>query len=97
VEFHPEFAAQYVRLCTDENLLEIAGEVTQLLDALEQFGHEIEGHDPDDPSHSIVISRLATFALRRTPPTPVQRIENTLVPDWERNHPNQRAIVRRTR
>ncbi len=130
--------------CVPTRSFEIAGEVTQLLDALEKFGHEIEGHHPDDPSHPIVISRLATFALRRTPPTQytpyateppiiripyvwfhdaetnsplvvvmqlgdktelqnrwypsaVRRIENTLVPDWERNHPNQRAIVRRTR
>jgi hypothetical protein len=29
----------------------------------------LEGEGPDDPSHPIVISRLAMFALRRTPPT----------------------------
>jgi len=69
VEFHPEFAAQYEQLCTDDDLLEIAGEVTQLIDALETYGHEIEGEAPEDPSHPIVISRLAMFALRRTPPT----------------------------
>lgn len=40
-----------------------------LLDALEQYGHEIEGDAPDDASHPIVISNLAAFALRRTPPT----------------------------
>jgi hypothetical protein len=103
-----------------------------------------EGTHPDDPSHPIVITRLATFALRRTPPTEytpfatgppiirilyvwfhddttnesvavvmslgdkttqqnhwhpaaVTRIETILVPDWERNHANHRAIVRRTR
>lgn len=69
VEFHPEFAAQYEQLCTDEDLLELAGEITQLIDALEQYGHEIEGDASEDPSHPIVISRLAMFALRRTPPT----------------------------
>lgn len=69
VEFHPEFAARYEALCLDDRLLELAGEVTQLIDALERFGHEIEGTHPDGPSHSIVIPRLETFALRRTPPT----------------------------
>lgn len=69
VEFHPEFTAQYEQLCSDEELLELAGEITQLIDALEQYGHEIEGDASEDPSHPIVISRLAMFALRRTPPT----------------------------
>ncbi|CAN5894700.1 hypothetical protein BH23ACT2_BH23ACT2_31610 [soil metagenome] len=57
------------RLCTDTAHAEIAGEVTQLIDALETYGHEIEGDGTDDPSHPIVTSRLAMFALRRTPPT----------------------------
>lgn len=69
VEFHPEFAQQYEQLCADEANLEIAGEVTQLIDTLETYGHEIEGDATDDPSHPIVISRLSMFALRRTPPT----------------------------
>ncbi len=124
--------------------MEVAGEVTQLIDALELYGHEIEGDAPDDPSHPIVMSRLAMFALRRTPPTDhtsyatappviripyvwftdtgtrnevavvmlmgdktelqnhwypakVARIENILVPAWERTHPTHRAILRRTR
>lgn len=69
VEFHPEFAHQYEQLCLDPDHAEIAGEVTQLIDALETYGHEIEGDATDDPSHPVVISRLAMFALRRTPPT----------------------------
>ena len=69
VEFHPVFASQYEELCSDESLLELAGEVTQLIDALEKHGHGIEGDAPDDPSHPVVRSRLAMFALRRTPPT----------------------------
>jgi hypothetical protein len=43
--------------------------VTQLVDALERFGHDVEGEAPDDPSHPIVISALDMYALRRTPPT----------------------------
>ncbi len=144
VEFHPEFADTYERLCTDPDHAEIAGEVTQLIDALETYGHEIEGDATDDPSHPVVTSRLAMFALRRTPPTiytpyatspplvripyvwfvdrptgeelavvmllgdksdlknhwyptKVQRIEMTLVPDWERANPSHHATVRRTR
>lgn len=69
VEFHPEFAHQYEQLCVDADHAEIAGEVTQLIDALETYGHEIEGDATDDPSHPVVTSRLAMFALRRTPPT----------------------------
>ncbi|MBK5223454.1 MAG: hypothetical protein JJE52_11390 [Acidimicrobiia bacterium] len=69
VEFHPEFTSQYVPMCADSEHMELAGEITQLLDALERHGHDIEGEAPDDPSHPIVASRLATFALRRTPPT----------------------------
>jgi hypothetical protein len=69
VEFHPEFAKQYVQVCADDDLLEVAGEITMLIDALERYGHEIEGSSSDDPSHPIVSSRLAMFCLRRTPPT----------------------------
>jgi len=69
IEFHAYFAAQYEALCTDDDQIEIAGEVAALLDALERHGHEIEGEAPGDPSHPIVISRFRTFALRRTPPT----------------------------
>lgn len=63
------FAAQFKALRADEDQLEVAGEIAALLDALEQHGHDIEGETAGDPSHQIVISRLRTFALRRTPPT----------------------------
>lgn len=69
VEQHLFFAEQFEALCHDDDFLEIAGEVVALLDALEGHGHVIEGEGPGDPSHPIVISRLKTFALRRTPPT----------------------------
>lgn len=69
VEIHSYFAAQFEALCADEDQLEVAGEIMALLDALELHGHDIEGEAPGDPSHPIVISRLRTFALRRTPPT----------------------------
>ncbi len=69
VEFHPNFATQFEALCRDEDQLEVAGEITALLDALARHGHDIEGEAAGDPSHPIVISRLRTFALRRTPPT----------------------------
>lgn len=69
VEFHPYFSAQYQRLCKSQDDQQVAGEVTQLLDVLESHGHEIEGEAPEDISHPVVISTLAMFALRRTPPT----------------------------
>ena len=45
VHFYPEFARQYEELCEDSAMVEIAGEVSQLIDALEAYGHEIEGED----------------------------------------------------
>jgi hypothetical protein len=69
VEYHPTFAAEYEAFCMNEAMLEIAGEVTALLTALEEYGHEIEGEQPEDASHPVVISRYHMFALRRTPPT----------------------------
>lgn len=69
VEFHPTFASQYEQLCQNEDAAEVAGEVTMLLDALEEHGHDIEGESADDPSHPVVTSRFQMFALRRTPPT----------------------------
>ena len=69
VEFHPTFAQQYEQLCRNEEAAEVAGEITMLLDALEEHGHDLEGEASEDPSHPIVTSRYRTFALRRTPPT----------------------------
>ena len=69
VRFHPEFAAQFEELCTDPESWEVAAEVSQLVEALEKYGHEIEGEDEEDASHPVVTSRVRMFALRRTPPT----------------------------
>ncbi len=60
------------RLATaDDAQRDLFGDVTALLNALEEFGHGIEedNHHPDAISHPIVTSRFHTFALRRTPPT----------------------------
>jgi len=77
VEHHPKFASQYIEMAglvseSDEQL-ELFGDVTALISALEEFGHGIEedNHHPDAISHPIVTSRFQTFALRRTPPTTV--------------------------
>ena len=69
VEYHAVFADQYTTLCQNPDALEIAGEITALLDALEQHGHDLEGEATDDPSHPVVTSRFHMYALRRTPPT----------------------------
>lgn len=69
VLFHPEFARQFEELCADAQSLEIAGEVSQLIQALEEYGHDIEGEDEADASHPVVTARVRMFALRRTPPT----------------------------
>jgi len=73
VLFHPKFASQYEALAAQaersDQLMELFGEVSALLRALEDFGHGIEGHQPGDASHPIVTSRFETYALRRTPPT----------------------------
>ena len=63
------FAAQITALCQNPEAMETAGEVTALLTALEDHGHDLEGEATDDPSHPIIISRYHMFALRRTPPT----------------------------
>lgn len=73
VEYHPKFAREL-------RMLEVAGEksegcwdlftdVSALLRVLEDCGRDIEGYQPDAPSHPIVISQFEMFALRRTPPT----------------------------
>ena len=49
--------------------MEVFGEVSALLRALEDFGHDIEGEQSDDASHRVVSSRYELFTLRRTPPT----------------------------
>ena len=69
VEYHPVFAEQFTALCENPDAMEIAGEVTSLLVALEDHGHDLEGEASDDPSHPVVTSRFHMFALRRTPPT----------------------------
>ena len=67
VFYHPRFASQYKALAASadnsEELMELFGEVTALLLALEDFGHDIEGEQPDDASHPIVISKYQTFSL----------------------------------
>ena len=58
-----------------------------------------QGNDRATNEPFAVVMQLGdkTELQNRWYPSAVQRIENTLVPDWERNHPSQRAIVRRTR
>ncbi len=150
VEFHPQFASEYALLAdasaTSDEQWELFAEITALITALEDHGHDIEedNHHLGAISHPIVTSRFRAFALRRTPPTRVTpfadrppvlrmpyvwfvdvrssedvavvmlvgdktrlgndwyrsvvgRIDNLMVPQWERTHPTHRATVRRTR
>ena len=73
VRYHPLFVRQLEDLATwagaSNKRMELFGEVMALLRALEDYGHDIEGYQPEDASHPIVISRFQMFALRRTPPT----------------------------
>jgi len=73
VRYHPRFVRQLgdmaIRARTSDWLLDLFGEVMALLRALEDHGHDIEGHHPEDPSHPILSSQFRAFALRRTPPT----------------------------
>ena len=73
VEYHPKFERQLRILGAEaeksEGHWDMFAEVSALLRALEDYGHDIEDYQPDAPSHPIVISRFETFALRRTPPT----------------------------
>lgn len=73
VRFHPLFVRQLEALSNEAKssgwLMDPFGEVMALLRALEDFGHDIEGHQTEDASHPIVTSRFQMFALRRTPPT----------------------------
>ena len=77
VSFHPRFAAQFAALADlaaeSDDYLDLFGEVTALITALEEHGHTIEedNHHQDAISHPIVTSKYRTFALRRTPPTTV--------------------------
>lgn len=70
---HPLFVRQLKDLATwaesSDERMDLFGEVMALLRALEDYGHDIEGRQPEDASHPIVTSRFRMFALRRTPPT----------------------------
>lgn len=92
------FTKQFEALCQNTEAMETAGEVTALLTALEEYGHDLEGEAADDPSHPIIISRYQMFALRRTPPTsytpyadkpPIIRIPYV----WFRDSSNQELAV----
>ncbi len=65
MSYHPKFASQYETLATRaegaDYLMALFGEISALLRALEDLGHEIEGDQPEDASHPIVISRFQTF------------------------------------
>ena len=63
------FKDQFETLCQNTQAIEIAGEVSALLTALAEHGHDLEGEADGDPSHPIITSRYQMFALRRTPPT----------------------------
>jgi len=100
VEFHPKFAAQYAALAElvaeSDEYLDLFGDVTALITALEESGHLVEedNHHQDAISHPIVTSKYRSFALRRTPPTtvtpyasspPVLRIPYVWFTDTETN------------
>ena len=145
VHYHPRFERLIRQMAAEadhhESQAVIFGEVSALLGALEDYGHEIEGEEPDDPSHRVVSSQYELFALRRTPPTRftydarlppvirimyawcdeadgsesavvwlmgdksglgnpwydgiVQQIETSMIPEWERRHPERRIRMRR--
>jgi hypothetical protein len=69
IELHPQFVHQFTEMAQDDENLEILGEISALIDALDRHGPDIEGEQPGDASHPIVISRFRMYALRRTPPT----------------------------
>lgn len=69
VRFHPKFVTQLADLQAQPDLNLVVADVLALVDALAEFGHDLEGTGDHDASHPIVISRFHTFALRRTPPT----------------------------
>ncbi len=73
VFYHPMFDQQLDELeaisTAEDYLWEWLAEVSALLRALQDHGHEIEGAGHGDASHPIVTSRFEMYALRRTPPT----------------------------
>lgn len=75
VRYHPDFEGQIRRLAQhaeqDDLLSDVFGEVSALLQALEDHGRAIEGDEPHDASHRVMSSRYELFALRRTPATTV--------------------------
>jgi hypothetical protein len=68
VHFHPTFADQFARLADNDDTIEIAGEISGLLTALESRGHLIER---SDISHPVNSARYDIHALRRTPPNEI--------------------------
>lgn len=64
---HSYFVSQLEELATEDP--ELLGEILALVTALEDFGHEIEGEQTEDPSHPVITANVQAFALRRNPPT----------------------------
>ena len=75
VKYHSLFNTRIKELAalatTNSEMAELFGEIMALVNALSEYGHEIEGYETDTPSHRIVTSRYKAFALRRTPPTTI--------------------------
>lgn len=73
VHHHPYFMKQLEGLIdianASDEARELLADISQLIEALENNGKGIEGHEHGDPSHPIIASNFMTFALRRTPPT----------------------------
>lgn len=66
VRHHPLFV-RWLEEMADQNE-EVFGELMALLEALEDYGHELEDEQREE-SHPVLSSRFDMHALRRTPPS----------------------------
>jgi hypothetical protein len=65
IQYHPAAEKWLVGIASDEDFVEVFGDVMALIAALEKYGRGLEGEE----TNPIMSSRYDMHELRRTPPS----------------------------
>jgi hypothetical protein len=65
IQYHPTAEKWFVEIASDEDFVEVFGDVMALIGALERYGRNLGGEE----TSPIVSSRYDMHELRRTPPS----------------------------
>jgi hypothetical protein len=65
IQYHPAAEMWLAEFASDEELIDVFGEIMALITALERYGRSLEGEE----TSPIVSSRFDMHELRRTPPS----------------------------